>query len=131
MRDFKTLPDIDNTFHELLGYSFLDWRDGYAHLELTVEAKHRNRQGWIHGGVILSLLDIASTFAGNYSEAGPTQTVTVNMSCNFISGTKDDVIRCEGKLVRKGRSTFFTENRILEGASDKILATSQGVHKIL
>jgi uncharacterized protein (TIGR00369 family) len=131
MKTFKTLPNTENTFHDLLGYTFREWRDGYVELELEVLKKHRNRQGWIHGGVILSLLDIASTFAGNHSEDGPTATVTMNMSCNFIAGTQEDIIRTEGNLIRRGRSTYFTENRVFEDSSGKILATAQGVHKIL
>ncbi len=131
MKTFKTLPDTENTFHDLLSYTFREWRDGYAELELEVLKKHRNRQGWIHGGVILSLLDIASTFAGNHSEDGPIASVTMNMSCNFIAGTQEDIIRTEGNLVRRGRSTFFTENRVFDDSSGKILATAQGVHKIL
>lgn len=131
MATFKTLPDTENTFHDLLGYTFREWRDGYVELELEVLKKHRNRQGWIHGGVILSLLDIASTFAGNHSEDGPIASVTMNMSCNFIAGTQENTIRAEGNLVRTGRSTFFTENRVFEDSSGNILATAQGVHKIL
>ena len=131
MADFKTLPDIEGTFHDLLGYTFVDWKDGFVKTELLLQPKHKNRQGWVHGGVILSMMDVVSTFAGNYGPDGPVQSVTVNISCNFISGTNGEKLLCEGRLVRKGRSTFFTENRVLEGGSEQLLATSQGVHKLL
>ncbi|MCG8548723.1 MAG: PaaI family thioesterase [Alphaproteobacteria bacterium] len=131
MQQFKTLPNVVGTFHEVLGYTFLDWQDGFVRLELALEPRHRNRQGWVHGGVILSLLDIAGTFAGNHSDAGPVATVTMNLSSNFLSGSKEELIHTEGRLLRKGRTAFFTDNRVVEAGSGRVLATSQGVHKYL
>jgi uncharacterized protein (TIGR00369 family) len=47
-------------FNVLLGYRLAEWREDFARLELALEAKHLNRSGVVHGGVLATMLDVAS-----------------------------------------------------------------------
>ncbi|MFT6583276.1 MAG: acyl-coenzyme A thioesterase PaaI-like protein, partial [Alphaproteobacteria bacterium] len=55
----------------------------------------------------------------------------VNLNCNFLSAAFAEKIFAEGKIVRKGRSMFFTDCRILDAKTGKILSTASGIFKYL
>jgi len=42
-----------------------------------------------------------------------------------------DLLVCEGKLMKSGRSTFFAEARLLDGDDGALLASGQGAYKFL
>ena len=60
----------EGTYLEFLGFKLVNWKDGYARVEMPVRGEHRNTVGYLHGGVISSLLDIAGAVAGSYGDAG-------------------------------------------------------------
>src|SRR5207302_7524014 len=51
-------------FNVLIGYRLAEWRDDFARLELALEAKHLNRSGVVHGGVLATMLDVALGYTG-------------------------------------------------------------------
>ena len=62
-----TNPQALMGYHELLGMHMVAWEEGRAVVELTIEAKHLNRSGNVHGGVP-SMLDSALSLAGLHCE---------------------------------------------------------------
>ena len=55
-------------YHELLGMHVVEWQQNLAVVELTIEPKHLNRSGNVHGGVLASMLDSALSLAGLHCE---------------------------------------------------------------
>lgn len=51
-------------YHELLGMHVVEWEEKRVVVELTIEPKHLNRSGNVHGGVLASMLDSALSLAG-------------------------------------------------------------------
>ena len=82
--------------------------DGKARLRMFPERRHENLQGIIHGGVTLSLIDIA-LFVTMHNlgagDAGPS--VTLELSTQFVGGgdparpldAVTEIVRETGKLV--------------------------------
>ena len=56
----------EGTYLEFLGFKLVAWKSGYAKLEMPVRAEHRNTVGFLHGGVIASLLDISGDCFRNH-----------------------------------------------------------------
>ncbi|MFQ6005198.1 MAG: hotdog fold thioesterase, partial [Woeseia sp.] len=56
----------EGTYLEFLGFKLATWKEGFARLEMPVRPDHRNTVGFLHGGVIASLLDIAGAVAGSH-----------------------------------------------------------------
>jgi len=75
----------EGTYLEFLGFRLVDWRNGYAKLEMPVRREHRNTVGYLHGGVVSSLLDIAGAVAGSYGDARASVSITVNLNVNFMA----------------------------------------------
>jgi acyl-coenzyme A thioesterase PaaI-like protein len=53
------------------------------------------------------------------------------MCCNFIGAAKGDELVCEGRVLKRGRSTFFSEARLFDGVNGPLLASGQGAYKFL
>ncbi len=118
-----------DSYHRFLDYSVIESGDGFVRLALTGFDCHRNRGDYIHGGVVMSLMDIAGIMAGVDGE--DRQAVTVNLNTNFLATAMGETVHAEGRVTRKGRSMFFCDCRVVDAASGKLYATGQGVYKYL
>lgn len=119
----------EGTYLEYLGFKLIDWKEGYARLEMPVRSDHRNTVGFLHGGVISSLLDIAGAVAGSYGDAIESVSITVNLNVNFMAPHQADTVVVEGELVRKTTSLFFAEARLLDPENNRLCAAATGTYK--
>jgi len=86
-----------------IGGRLEEWREGYVRLGLTVEDRHTNPHGVMHGGVITTLMDealggvIASVRGMDAMWKAPHATVDMNVS--FLSNARaGDEITVEGTV---------------------------------
>jgi uncharacterized protein (TIGR00369 family) len=119
----------EGTYLEFLGFRLVDWRTGYAKLEMPVRDEHRNTVGYLHGGVISSLLDIAGAVAGSYGDARESVSITVNLNVNFMAPHQAATVVAEGELVRTTSSLFFAQARLLDPSNNLLCATATGTYK--
>lgn len=119
----------EGTYLEFLGFRLVAWKDGYARLEMPVRPDHRNTVGYLHGGVISSLLDIAGAVAGSYGNAREIVSVTVNLNCNFIAPHEAENVVVEGELIRTTSSLFFAEAKLVDPGNNRLCATATGTYK--
>lgn len=119
----------EGTYLEFLGFRLTAWKQGFARLEMPVRKEHRNTVGFLHGGVIASLLDIAGAVSGSYGIAGEFVSVTINLNCNFMSPHKASTVIAEGELIRETRSLFFAQARLLDPEHKRLCATATGTYK--
>ncbi len=119
-----------DSFHKTLDYSVVECGGGVVRLEMAGRDHLRNRvESYIHGGVLMSLMDVAGIMAG-ISGSGETRgAVTVNLNCNFLSAAMGDTVHAEARVTRKGRSMFFCDCRVVDAATGKLYATGQGGYK--
>ena len=128
------LPEGDpNRFEALMGFEMTDRAPGFCRFRVELGPQHMNRQGRPHGGVVSALIDAAGLYAGVMDPATgqDRRAVTVSMSCNYVGAAAGDVLICEGSLLKAGRSTFFSEARLLDGEDGPLLAAGQGAYKFL
>lgn len=119
----------EGTYLEFLGFRLIDWRTGFAKLEMPVRAEHRNTVGFLHGGVISSLLDIAGAVAGSYGDANESVSITVNLNVNFMAPHRAETVVAEGELIRTTTSLFFAQARLLDPENNRLCATATGTYK--
>ncbi len=48
---------------------------------------------------------------------------------NFLATAMGATVHAEGRLIRKGRSMFFCDCRVVDAATGKNYAAAQGVYK--
>jgi len=119
----------EGTYLEFLGFRLTTWKEGLARLEMPVRSEHRNTVGYLHGGVIASLLDIAGAVCGSYGVSEEYVSVTINLNCNFMSPHKAAMVVAEAELVRATSNIFFAQAKLLDPENNRLCATATGTYK--
>jgi uncharacterized protein (TIGR00369 family) len=119
----------EGTYIEFLGFRLTAWKEGFARLEMPVRPEHRNTVGFLHGGVMASLLDLAGAVSGSYGIAEDFVSVTINLNCNFMSPHKSGMAVVEGELVRVTKSMFFAQSKLFDPENKRLCAMATGTYK--
>jgi uncharacterized protein (TIGR00369 family) len=82
---------------------------GEARLSLPIEPHLTNSLGTVHGGVIMSLLDVALCTAARTLHPDSVGVVTIDMSTSFIGGGSGARLLAEARVLKDGRSMSFVE----------------------
>lgn len=117
------------TYLEFLGFRLVAWKEGFTKIEMPVREEHRNTVGYLHGGVIASLLDIAGAVAGSYGVSEQFVSVTINLNCNYMAPHTSGTVIAEGELVRTTTSLFFAQAKLFDPESNRLCATATGTYK--
>jgi uncharacterized protein (TIGR00369 family) len=83
--------------------------EGTARLSLPIEPHLTNSIGTVHGGVILSLLDVALCTAARTLHPDSLGVITIDMSASFIGGGSGPRLLAEARVLKNGRSMIFVE----------------------
>ena len=129
-KSFLDNPTLyEGTYLEFLDFKLTAWRDGFARMEMPVRADHRNTVGYLHGGVIASLLDIAGAVSGSFGISERFVSVTINLNCNYIAPHRAQTVIAEGELIRTTKSLFFAQAKLLDPKHNRLCATATGTYK--
>ena len=124
-------------FVEQLGLTLQAIGDGQAELRLTVSEQHLNSWRVAHGGVVMTLLDVAMAHAarsvnrqqsGGVTDLGP-GVVTVEMKTSFMRPGEGE-LRAVGRLLHRSTTMAFCEGSVF-GAGDQLCAHATGTFKYL
>ena len=130
LKKFLDNPTMyEGTYLAFLGFKLTIWKEGYASLEMPVRPEHRNTVGFLHGGVIASLLDIAGAVSGSFGVSEKFVSVTINLNCNYMSPHRAETVVAEGELIRANKSLFFAEARLYDPEHKRLCATATGTYK--
>ena len=83
--------------------------EGSARLSLPVEPQLTNSLGTVHGGVIMSLLDVALCTAARTLHPDSIGVITIDLSTSFIGGASGRSLYADARVLRDGRSMSFVE----------------------
>jgi len=83
--------------------------EGTARLSLPVEPQLTNSLGTVHGGVIVSLLDVALCTAARTLHPESVGVITIDLSTSFIGGGSGARLLAEARVLKDGRSMSFVE----------------------
>jgi uncharacterized protein (TIGR00369 family) len=118
--------------HDLIGYDIdLSGGDGKARVVLDIAAKHLNRNGSLHGGVIAMMLDASAGFAASLASGSElVPVVTVALNTQFLSPAMSGQVVATGSVKQAGRSICYADAE-LRDAAGRLLATGNGVFKYM
>jgi uncharacterized protein (TIGR00369 family) len=103
---------------------------GRADTALRVEARHGNPNGTVHGGVMMTMLDITmgGTAKAALGIAGRVHPITMQMSISFVGAAKvGDLIMGEAKVDQQTRTTSFVSGRL--HVDGRTIATASAVFR--
>jgi len=129
-KSFLDNPTLyEGTYLAFLGFKLSEWKEGFARMEMTVRPEHRNTVGYLHGGVIASLLDIAGAVSGSFGVSEKFVSVTINLNCNYLSPHRAASVVAEGELIRASKSLFFAQAKLYDPENSRLCATATGTYK--
>jgi len=116
-------------FLRLLGLQQQSTEAGRSRLLLPeLKDEFCNRLPAAHGGVLMTLLDVAMARAATSLDDAPTTTVvTVQMSTHFVKPGRGP-LTAEGRVLSAGGSLCTCEARVIDG-DGALIASSMGTFK--
>jgi uncharacterized protein (TIGR00369 family) len=83
--------------------------EGTARVSMPIEPHLTNSLGTAHGGVIMSLLDVALCTAARTLHPESIGVITIDLSTSFIGGASGKKLYADARVMRDGRSMSFVE----------------------
>ena len=83
--------------------------EGSARLSLPIEPHLTNSLGTAHGGVIMSLLDVALCTAARTLHPDSIGVITIDLSASFIGGASGARLFVDARVLKDGRTMSFVE----------------------
>lgn len=102
---------------------------GTARLSMPLPEHFTNSLGTAHGGVIMSLLDVALCTAARTLHPESTGVVTIDMTTSFIGGGKGEQLIAEARVMKDGRSMTFVEAEA-KNADGSLVAKAIGTVRV-
>ena len=105
-------------FVEELGLELWGFGDGHAELRVDLAEAHLNSWEVAHGGVLMTMLDVAMAHAArsihsHLPDRGP-GVATIEMKTSFMRPAEGE-LRALGKLLHKTTTMAFTEGSVVDG----------------
>jgi uncharacterized protein (TIGR00369 family) len=113
-----TVPGKLPGFHKESGFVIdpIGTGNGECVVVGTVEARHLNINGVVHGGVYATILDTAMGGAVVSILGDGEVTATTSLYIEFLRPAQEgQTLRAEGRIVRRGRHLAFVEGKLSDG----------------
>ncbi len=116
-------------FVEDLGIHLISAESGRSVIRLKTELRHLNSWGVVHGGVVMTLLDVAMASAGRSlrTDLGTGGNVTIEMKTSFLRPARG-LIEVRGVCLHTTATMAFCEAELF-GDDEQLAAKSSGTFK--
>jgi acyl-CoA thioesterase len=112
-----------------LGIEFIGAADGRASVALDLEPRHLNSWAVAHGGVLMTLLDVAMAVAGRSLDPDAGGGVTVEMKTSFLQPGKAGArLTATGHAFHRSTTMAFCDGEVRD-ANDRLIAKAMGTFK--
>ena len=91
--------------------SFFECRDGKRRNTLALKPEHTNTWSVAHGGVLLTLMDVAMAVAARSGDPSDRSVVTIELKNNFMQAATG-VLRVKADTVRRTATMAFCEAKL-------------------
>jgi len=101
------MKDIVFPFLEHTGASLKNFSKGKAEVELNVQPYHLQHKGFVHGGVISTLMDNTGWYAAVSSLEDGFTAVTMEIKINYLKPALGKYLVASAAIKRQGSTTSF------------------------
>jgi uncharacterized protein (TIGR00369 family) len=110
----------DAPYPRLIGMRLADIGLDACRIELDLDERHMQPFGIVHGGVLATLVDTATFWAGYLRLAQGTGLVNVDLKLNYLKAVSAGALRVEGTCLRAGRQVSVAEARVFDAAGELV-----------
>ncbi len=129
---------IGGKFEEFVPLELVERNEGELVVAVTFDERHLNAAGIVHGGFIMSALDVSLAGA---AAAQPGQEerlfgITLSMTVNFVAPVPPGPVQGRGFVTGGGRTTKFVDGRLVCGTNPDdpdpfLYATATGTVRVV
>ena len=121
--------ELNVPFLKLLGVRLITAEMGKGEILLALKPEHTNTWDVAHGGVLLTLMDVAMAVAARSGDPGDRSVVTIEMKNNFMQAATG-VLRVKADTVRRTATMAFCEAKLYNDQGE-ICCMATGTFKFL
>lgn len=110
-------------FMQTLGATLLTAGEGEARISCDIDDSHRQQHGFVHAGVLASILDSACGYAALSKMPEDSEVVSVEFKISLLRPCKASTIIARGSVLRTGKTLVFTEGTVTDGEERESFAT--------
>jgi acyl-coenzyme A thioesterase 13 len=122
---FRTSPFLERT-----GPFYVKGRGAQLRIGLRVQEHHLNGRGQLHGGMLMTMADIALGYAMSTSTEPPLNAVTSSMSVDFAGGARvGDWVESAVDIQKLGRTLAFANVYLSVG--DQRIVRASGIFAVV
>ena len=103
--------ELNVPFLKLLGVRLITAEMGKGEILLALKPEHTNTWDVAHGGVLLTLMDVAMAVAARSGDPSDRSVVTVEMKNNFMQAA-NGILRVKADTVRRTATMAFCEAKL-------------------
>lgn len=123
------MHEIKFPFLEHIGGKLDCYQKGHAEVELLTMPYHLQHLGFIHGGVISTLMDNTGWYAAVSNLPEGFTSVTMEIKINYLKPASGDQLRAIGDVIRQGKKTSFVKIELYDG--ETLVAFATGTYAVL
>lgn len=123
----KTYFGLTIPFAEHCAIEPVSMGEGRSLFRLDMAREHENSLGMAHGGVLLTLLDMALASAARSTLDAGSTVITVDMQTMFLAPARGS-LEALGHVVKGGRSMIFSEGEVRD-AQGEVCARATAVFR--
>ena len=118
---------LHDEFARQNGIEITEIAEGYARTQVRIEPRHLNAGGYVQGGVLFTLADLAFAAATN---SHGTLTVTSSANITFVRGASSGIISAQAQELVNHHHLPFCEVRVTDDAGNLLaIFTASGYRK--
>lgn len=121
--------ELNVPFLKLLGVRCLSAEMGKGEILLALKPEHTNTWDVAHGGVLLTLMDVAMAVAARSGDPGDRSVVTIEMKNNFMQAA-NGILRVKADTVRRTATMAFCEAKLYNDQGE-VCCMATGTFKYL
>ena len=106
-----------------LGVQVVEIAPGRVVLDLPFRADLTQHHGYLHAGILTTVMDSACGYAAFTLMAPGAEVLTVEFKTNFLAPAQGAVLRCTGEVVRSGRTLTVCRGEAL--SDGRVIAAMQ------
>lgn len=108
----------------LLGFRFRGMEEGATYWEWSMQDRFMNGLGVVQGGLLASFADTCMACAAITVLPADDSIAAAEMKINFLKSAQSGTLHGEGRVVRRGKRTIYTEGTITDDLGDIVTRAS-------
>lgn len=103
-----------NTFLQYLGLEPTKVENGFFEGKINIKKELTQQDGFAHGGVVASILDMAAGFASYSLLEPPKRCLTIEIKVSYLRPGTAEILYVEGQVIKAGQRVHFCESEVYQ-----------------